>query len=188
MSVVHIDNRHCKVQTIAGDGNCLFGAVAHQLFRYDVGSVMHKSLTGVLREMVVEFLTANIGDFIFVSLICTRVDDEFPHFRSSSDALTCAKFLQHLRADGTWGDSESLLALATLFEVDIEIFRENGFRTTVTNEAIPSTSKIRLVYRGPVNGWNHYDSFLCFFNISTTDVNNKHVSVSQSETLIRNLP
>lgn len=56
------------------------------------------------------------------------------------------------------------IALASIFECDIVIYREHDFRTLVTNESIVSRHEIRVVYRGPVNRWNHYDSFLHFID------------------------
>lgn len=135
MDLVTIDHRRCKVQTIPGDGNCLFSAVAHQIFQHDVHTMMHKALTMTLREMVVNCIRTNVNNESFVSLIKLRVESEFPGLKRSTDLLTVQGFLRVLSCDGTWGASESLLALAKIFECDIIIYRENGFRTLVTDES-----------------------------------------------------
>lgn len=62
------------------------------------------------------------------------------------------------------GDSESLLAIANVFECEIEVFRENGFRTVVTNDRALVSAVVRLVYRGTTGRWDHYDSFMGFID------------------------
>lgn len=140
----------------------MFSAIAHQIFANDVGSVMHLALTRALREMVVEFLADRINDEPFATLIAMRIDEDFPELKSATVLDPARAFLRLLYVDGTWGSSETLITIATLFNCEIEIFREKGFRTVVTNESVQPTSKIRLVFSGPVNDWNHYESFLVF--------------------------
>lgn len=181
--IVRLDERHCTVQLIAKDGNCMFGSIAHQIFRYDARTVMHRALTRTIREMIVEHITLNLHNDEYVLMIKSRVQEEFPHMLDDDDMLTCMTYLRALNQDGFWGASESLLAAATLFDCDIEIYRECGYRTLVTCEGNNATNLIRLVYRGPINAWNHYDSFLDFVPLialtSTVDLNAiQHVSLS----------
>lgn len=141
----------------------MFGAIAHQLFRRRVGSDIYASLTMVLRDMVVEYLYNNSGNEDFVSLILLRVNDEFPHLRGVTSAIAISNFLNALKVYGVvWGASESILELASIFECEVVVFRERGFQTLVTNESVVSRGIIHVVYRGDVNAWNHYDSFLNF--------------------------
>lgn len=164
MSIVTLDHRKCKVQVIPGDGSCLFGSIAHQLFRYDVTSAMHTSHTRALRVMVVECIRDNIDDVRFVDLIKLRMQSEFRLFCCDDDGRNASTFLSILKNDRTYGASESLLAIAILFECEIVVYREGGFRTIVSDEnSIPSV-QISVVYRGQFGSWNHYDSFIGFID------------------------
>lgn len=119
MSLVTLDFRRCEVQPIRGDGNCLFGAVAHQIFRCTVESDMYTAITRTLREMVVEHILDDVREESLVSLITLRVSDEFPGIRGLSSTETVLNFLGVLQEDGVWGSSESLLAFARIFEIVI---------------------------------------------------------------------
>lgn len=85
---------------------------------------------------------------------------------SRGDSATIRNFLRILCRDGVWGVSESLLAIAMLFECDIIIHRELEFTTKVENEDESTTHRLQIVivYRGARNQWNHYESFMHFVN------------------------
>ncbi|XP_063238634.1 uncharacterized protein LOC134540089 isoform X1 [Bacillus rossius redtenbacheri] len=51
------------VQVIPGDGDCLFAALAHQIFRRPVGSPEHASNTAMLRAEAVAYLRARVSSF-----------------------------------------------------------------------------------------------------------------------------
>lgn len=42
MDFVMLDKATCEVHEIPGDGNYLFGAITHQLCRYDMHSITYK--------------------------------------------------------------------------------------------------------------------------------------------------
>lgn len=174
MNIVQIGlNSNCKVQLIPGNGNCLFGAIAHQIYRFDVKSVMHQAVTMSLRESVNNYIKANADVEDLATIVLQRVKGEFPLLQSLTGKQTIANFLEVLSRNGVWGSGESLYALAAMFEVDITIYRERGFETTLTN-GNPNPNPqgtIKIVYRCLINHWNHYDSFLHFVNPST----NPHV-------------
>lgn len=51
---------HLMVALIDGDGNCLFAAIAHQLFKCSPNTSQHKELTKRLRSEVVEYILKNM--------------------------------------------------------------------------------------------------------------------------------
>lgn len=169
LEVVQVGQGRCIIQRIAGDGNCLFSSVAHQIFQYDVRSNMHASLTQTLREMAVEFLDQHYSNEDIRTLVRLRVDDEFPCAKGNNEYVIFKNFLHTLATDGIFGASESLLALATIFKCEIMILREQGYDTTVTSDETDTNLRIQIVYRGTVNNWNHYDSFVAYADTITAD-------------------
>lgn len=171
MTLVRVDTRLCKVQNIAADGNCLFGALAHQIFREEIGSDMHTALVHTLREMTVQYILNHLDDALLRRSILSRVSEEYPALECASDRQTMLNFLAVLRQNRIWGDSESIMAVSALFDCQITILRENGFTTTFRggyDQAIDAQMRptISIVYRGNINHWNHYDSLLHFVDSS----------------------
>lgn len=178
MDIVTIDSRRCKVQVIPGDGNCLFSAVAHQPFKNDPSSIMHIALTRTLREMAVDYIRVHSSDIRFSTLLQLRIRDEFPDLLRQYARRRIPAFLDILRTDRVWGASESLLALSSIFECDIVIYRENGFCTTVTADSATHRDSIAVVFRGRAASWNHYDSFMGLVNqADPASVNNSRSEV-----------
>lgn len=161
MTIVTLDYSRCKVQTIDGDGNCLFAAIVHQIYRY-VKSVMHKALTMALREEVVSFLHDNTTNEHFMSVVLWRVDEDFPSLIGKDDAETYMDFLRELQKDGVWGALETHIAVAHMFESDVWVYREMSSQERIASGGINLGRVIKLVYCGRPGHWNHYDSFISF--------------------------
>lgn len=125
---------------------------------------MHIALTRTLREMAVDYIREHRTDVRFRTLLKLRIRNEFPNLLRRHTSQRVPAFLDILRTDRVWGASESLLALSSIFECDIIVYRENGFCTTVTNEQATHRNSIAVVFRGQASLWNHYDSFLEFIN------------------------
>lgn len=108
-----------NILSIAKDGNCLFGAIAHQLECDRTGSSEHKACAVDLRRKVVEHIKQNIDQYAQVLKYhvnsAGNVESTGPEFISSD-----------LCKDGEWGGSETLLAVTLMFEVNIVIFCEDG--------------------------------------------------------------
>lgn len=154
-----LNDTACEVVKIPGDGNCLFGAITHQLFQYEPHTIMYKAMVATLREMAVQFVWNNSFEPDIIAQVISRTNDEFPELTGRNMEQTMVNFARHLSRDGTWGGSESLCALNQLFHMKINIVRENGLTTTIEHENVVNEHVITIVYRGPTNGWNHYDSF-----------------------------
>lgn len=55
-----------SVALIPGDGFCLFGALAHQLFRHPINSTEHQESTMLLKSEVVKYILDNFEFFEFI--------------------------------------------------------------------------------------------------------------------------
>lgn len=65
---IKIENERILVTVakIPGDGFCLFGALAHQLFHHPINSTEHKKATKSLKSEVVQYILDNILLFEFI--------------------------------------------------------------------------------------------------------------------------
>lgn len=116
-----------EIENVAGDGNCLFHAVARQL-----GDLTHQEL----RSLAVNYIIEHPRDF-----------DEFMVENISS-------YIDSMSKEGTWADNLVIQALANALGININIFRaDDGTinRIVPTGTEVLDTSAILLLYTG-----NHY--------------------------------
>lgn len=92
-SIVQVGGGRCVVQPIAADGNCLFGAVSHQLFRLGVHTVEHHDATSDMRMRIVTHLESVTDDEELNLAIRARVFDDFPELLPLDDILQRASFI-----------------------------------------------------------------------------------------------
>lgn len=112
---------------IAADGNCLLGAVAHQLFHYPLGSEQHNNATRSLRENAVKYIKNNIG--MFKTSICLRKDFE-KVTRGKKKDKKIEFFIEKLLEPGFWGGTEILIAISRLHSANIITIHEGGSCST----------------------------------------------------------
>lgn len=152
-----------KVVMIKKDGDCLFGALAHQLFFHKLNSKAHKTSTKKLRADVVEYIQANIG--AFERYIKGRLYEMPDEEENTSDYF----FKNCLARPGYWGGMESLKAVSEIFNVNILIFNQNGTFHSANDFNFEHERSIAIAFRnsaGQLNkknnnnniDRNHYDS------------------------------
>lgn len=139
-----------SVVEISKDGDCLFGALAHQIFCLDVKSPAHHGKVAKLRADVVKHLNENMESFKFV-LEC----------RTENTGIDSHDFVNELLSQpGYWGDTESLKAISEMYKVNIIIFNECDtlFLPFGSNCDYKQTVCIAYRYDATKSSRNHYDS------------------------------
>lgn len=139
-----------SIVEIAKDGNCLFGALAHQIFCCNVNTLAHHDKVAKLRADVVKHLNENMESF-----------ECLLKWRTENTEIDSYSFVNDLLSQpGYWGGEESLKAISEMYQVNIIIFNEgstpllpNGF-----NFDYKQTVWIAYRYDGIACSRNHYDS------------------------------
>lgn len=149
-----------NVVQIDPDGNCLFGALCHQLFCYKVNSVAHNAAVNKLRADVVTYINEHFDDFKFIlkwriSSPVNDIDKE------------CTFFVNFcLRKNGFWGGTESIKAVSQIYKVNVIVINEEETHYFPIDFIPEYDRTIAIVYRigikstkdkmNPIR--NHYDS------------------------------
>jgi len=147
-----------EIIPVMGDGNCLFRAVAHQVYG-------DESIHAIIREKVVEYLRLEKNYFM------EYVDQNFN------------SYLEDMAKDGVWGGNVEIQAMCEIYGRPIEIYAySNAPMRSYTNENANLTSKppIRLSYHTR----SHYNSII---NPSThcDSIDRRHPGISESEFIER---
>lgn len=145
---------------IEPDGSCLFGALAHQLFFEKINSTEHRKSMKKLREDVVIHIKRNFKSF--ENVLIERVHD----WKRSSTILDvqkeCNIFLNKcLPKPGFWGGSETIKAVAEIYNTNVFIFYENG--PVYISYDLLNVRSVAVAYRMATHikdqcVRNHYDS------------------------------
>lgn len=164
------------VANIHKDGNCLFGSLAHQIYRHNLNSDAHKSATNTLRNDVVNYIKQNYEEFEqhlrghIMELEESGLSDAFGLHGISDIDAKCKHLLNNcLVNSGFWASGESLKAVAHVCNVNIIVIYENGPMYCVTTGEL-SDRTVVIAYRLPdieTSLHNHYDSV---YSISATDI------------------
>jgi len=127
-------DKNLEIIVVSGDGNCLFRAVAHQVYG-------DESLHSVIRAKVIEYLAVERNYFF------EYVDENYE------------LYLDRMKLDGTWGGNVEIQAMCEIYGRPIEIFAYSATpMRTYTNEIVNLTPKppIRLSYHTR----SHYNSII----------------------------
>lgn len=169
-----IDNQFFSMEVIpiAPDGNCIFGALAHQIFQNKISSKEHEDAVVKLRIDAVDFIKLNIECFKheLKGRIYDKRDNKATKVTRSNTIKIfeeeCDEFLANLAKNGVWSGSETIKAVSLMYEVNILIVRESG-HISYANGFNPNFEKtIMIAYRLSISAcvssvgthWNHYDS------------------------------
>jgi len=133
------------LKEINGDGNCLFRALADQLYG-DSGDRYHMDL----RSNTVDFIRRNREDFE-------------PFFAVGEDGASFDRHLENLAEDGTFAGNDAIVAFARRYEVVVVIHQLNeplwkvGEPGTVDRETTNAKKRGRQLHISYHNG-DHYNS------------------------------
>lgn len=154
--------RKLSVVIIPGDGSCLFGALAHQLWMHKIGSRNQIKATKTLRENVVKHILDNFP--FFERYLEDRVY-EIKHKKEITDlAMECKLFARYgLSNHKTWGGVETMMAVSNLYQTNVVVFNEEGTCTKykkcdeIYERSIVIAQRLGLNENGePIR--NHFDS------------------------------
>lgn len=152
--------RKISVAIIPGDGSCLFGALAHQIWMHKINSKKHIQATKLLRANVVEHILSNFAFFEY------HLKDRVYEIKTSNEitdmSMECKLFVRHVLSNSkTWGGVETLLAVSNLHSINIIVFNEDGICTKYKKADENYDRSIAVAYRLNEKGEqirNHYDS------------------------------
>lgn len=159
-----MEYKNVSIIKIKSDGNCLFSAIAHQLFRNPIASAEHKKCTSEIRAIFVEHILQpeNFPDY-FIALV-DRVDDLKNQSTNDDMEMECKMYARHvLSKPGKWGGLETILAVSNIYNVSVVIFNEQGPCYVVNGKKQTNDRVIMIAYRLGLNEkgeqiHNHYDS------------------------------
>lgn len=109
---------------ISPNGNCLFGAVVHQLFHLDTESEQHVTMVQKLRMDVVKNIKNNVTDYLFI--MKDLIYNQNPGKRIMNIEKEIQDYLDNrLSKDKRWAETESLHAISMMNKKSIVIINEN---------------------------------------------------------------
>lgn len=148
---------------IKKDGNCMFGALSHQIFCVKINSTEHQTATQDLRQKSAAYVKENYA--LFAHDITGRLLDQNP--KNKDNDKDCMIFVnQVLPQPGCWGGTESLKAISIVYRINILVFCEDGdyyyatkFNADYERSVFIAFRDVNKRGRNPAGvKRNHYDS------------------------------
>lgn len=114
-----------KICDVSANGDCLFSAISHQLSHVRINSREHQIHTQNLRNEVAEHLEANLPNYLFD--LKNRLLESGEVVNEQTQEQQCINFIKNkLSHSGTFGGTESFMAVSAIKKVNIIVFNENG--------------------------------------------------------------
>ena len=135
-----------NIHYVEGDGNCLFRAIAHQLFE-------DESKWNICRKDIVKYITSNKDYFELFMEDDEKFDD----------------YIDRMIQSGEWGGNHEIYAATQIYQVDIVIYQHNTppFVCKFEQKTV-DTKEIYLSYHGEC----HYNS-ICSSNLTRKTIETK---------------
>lgn len=160
--------KYLSVIPTARDGNCLFSALAHQLWKNKINRNQtkneHEKMIKDLRSTVVEHILQPDNFPLYERFLHDRVSE----LKNIKDAETisdkCKLFVrQNLSREGSWGGMETIRAVSVLHRVNVLVINEFGTSYLIKGTAEKYDRTILIAYRMSYDDageccYNHYDS------------------------------
>lgn len=142
------------------DGNCLFSALAHQLWKNPIHSAEHTEAISKLRSDVVKYILENYSLFesALQDHICAMKEKQNDDIPASSD--DCKTYVRNILArPNEWGGLETIKAVSYMHHTNVAVFNEQGTCYIISGSLSNNTQTIVIAYRLGFNTvLNHYDS------------------------------
>lgn len=167
-----------KVIETIPDGDCLFSAIAHQLYQERIGSSQHRLSIRKLRAAVVDHIETHLDEYL--PQLTERVLENGKRDEIEDMKKECMFFLKFcLSRDRYWGGGETVKAVSDLYQVNVIVYNECGPSYVINRCSKLHDRSIGIAYRlsATENGRNgnsaerlvrnHYDSIS---DMSTADL------------------
>lgn len=169
-----------SVAKILGDGNCLFAAIAHQLWKYPINSKQHNDAVNRLRAEVKDYILSNFESFEFT--LKDRVYESKKSSEITDMKAECESYVRNvLSQNGKYGGFETIKAISEMYKVNILTLLEGSTYSFHNKENIHENTIVVAWRFGVENGQttrNHYDSVY--------DMNAQNI-LAISETVVKSL-
>lgn len=157
-----VDNHGSRfwLLSIPGDGNCLIGSVVHQIYGITPAHHLFELYKLQLREASVDEIIDHLE--YYTEQLVVFAEDAIADDIPVTDKVQ--RYLEQLRADGTWVGADCIAAICNLHQIAITIHQDNGkVEFTPTRSETAEWPVYRIFYKDLVDGVRtHYDSVLCF--------------------------
>lgn len=138
---------------IAKNGDCLFAAVAHQMFNVKLNSLEHKKMSDDLRKAAVNHIPSNFHSFKHD--VKNRVLNENNGRVAPADMeKMCLNFVKRLSQNGIWGGTESIKAITAIYQVNILVIQNDGSSYLGSRYSPNAKRSLMVTYKNN----DHYDS------------------------------
>lgn len=164
MAILLSPGKFTNIKTVAAasDGNCLFQALSHQLYKYKMDSNEMKKSIKDLRAQAVTQIKTNMDRYQHeLKGHAYELIDKKKETGEYSDSISIdidkeVQFLvyQLLPRNRFWGGTETLKAVSDLHKVSIFVFVENQTFNVFTDERAKYERSIAIGFRNR----NHFDS------------------------------
>lgn len=179
-----VDRQKCEIDVAKTkpNGQCLFSALAHQLFDFKANSIEHDHFSDRIRAEVCEYIQSNLNMFQQDIKGCIynqqRLETPGKSKKIENFQKEAEEFLStHLSKKKYWGGLEALKAVSLKYEANVLIVEEkgstsfalpNGFRSHFARTLLVAY-RINPLHGVPGTGGrrNHYDSGI---NINMDDL------------------
>ena len=142
-----LQNKGLRIVTMRGDGNCLFRAVAHQIWG-------DPELHAMVRTMVCDFMLANRGDFAEVLGALVPGPNGFERYVSNM-RRPC------FQGSGEWGGDPEIRVMEEIFDRPFELWDvergADGPANIHLEGSLPEDHRVASI-RVSYHGKNHYNS------------------------------
>lgn len=151
-----------QVAIIEQDGNCLFNALAHQLFDLKLRSDQLAEQSAIMRASVVKLINENKSEF--ESELQGSISNQ--NLNNENKIKVYDDYINQLSKNGFWGGAEVYRAVTLIHQVNILIINANANFYFPLGFDISFEQTVLIAYKSNI----HYDSVvhidaLCIFKI-----------------------
>lgn len=145
--------RQISIVKTSPDGNCLFSALAHQMWQNEITSQIHNKKTKELRKTVVEHILDPLHYHLYEKIIVNRLNK-----KTTVPTSECKMFIRFGLARGKWGGLETLKAVSNKFNVNVVIVNEFGSCNMVKGSDTYNRTLVIAYRMNDASVYDHYDS------------------------------